>query len=49
MKKKKCSGVDKIEAQSIETNAIDYMFKKANHNLTNDALTLLRNIYEKVV
>ena len=48
-KKEFTNFIDKIEAQSIETNAIDYMFKKANHNLTNDALTLLRNIYEKVV
>ena len=47
-KKEFSSFIDKIESQSIETNAIEYMFGNANKILSNDALQLLNDIYEKV-
>lgn len=40
--------IDKIESQNIETNAIEYMFDNASKDLSNDALQLLKDIYEKV-
>ncbi len=48
-KKEFTSFIDKIESQTIETNAIEYMFNNANKDLSNDALQLLKTIYEKVV
>lgn len=40
--------IDKIESQSIQTNAIEYMFKNATKKLSTDAYQLLKNLYGKV-
>ena len=47
-KKEFTSFIDKIESQSIETNAIEYMFRDANEKLSSDAQQLLKDIYAKV-